>query len=358
MEYTKTRRVQKFGRSTLMVSLPAEWVKKVGLRPGDNVTIEVLDDGSIKVKPLTYETKKLGKVIHIKISKLTSEELVSRMLYAAYVIGFDTITIKVTDGYLTEPQLKILRRMARSLIGAEIVEQSPNKLTLQFFVDPAKCSLPGLIGRMCNLIKSMLQHLVLGIAEKQHHFFSEVLELETELDRVYTLSVRQLVLASQDTSLAKAIGISTSLVTAYRAIAKSLEDAGDALSAAAFELNNLDNEQLTKLNQVIDYLKESSEMLITITDRLMKALIEKDLILANKILNALCEFESYIKRYHLLMFKNYGLDETYLVMRSILEKMSWAATSIESAAEISFDISFAFRSPEIDLGKLGAETIV
>jgi len=341
-----------------MVSLPAEWVKKVGLRPGDNVAIEVLDDGSIKVKPLTYETKKVGKVIHIKISKLTSEELVSRMLYAAYVIGFDTISIKVTDGYLTEPQLKTLRRMARSLIGAEIVEQSPDKLTLQFFVDPAKYSLPGLIGRMCNLIKSMLQHLVLGIAEKQQHFFSEVLELETELDRVYTLSVRQLVLASQDTSLAKAIGITTSLVTAYRAIAKSLEDAGDALSTAAFELNSLDKEQLTKLNQVIDYLKESSEMLITITDRLMKALIERDLILANKILNAICEFESYIKRYHLLIFKNYGLDETYLVMRSILEKMSWAATSIESAAEISFDISFAFRSPEVNLEKLGTETIV
>ena len=357
MEYTGTRRVQKFGRSTLMVSLPADWVKKVGLKPGDNVAIEVLDDGSIKVKPLTYETKKLRKTIYIRISKLTSEELVSRMLYAAYVIGFDTVTIEVIDGYLTEPQLKTLRRMARSLIGVEIVGQSPNKLTLQFFVDPTKYSLPGLIGRMCNLIKSMLQHLILGIVEKQH-FFSEVLELETELDRVYTLSVRQLVLASQDTSLAKAIGIATPLVTAYRAIAKSLEDAGDALSAAAFELNNLSEEQLTKLDQAIDYLKESSEMLITITDRLMRALIERDLILANKILNALREFDNYIRRYHLLLFKSYGLDETYLIIRSILEKMSWAATSIESAAEVLFDISFAFRSPEIDLEKLGAETII
>ncbi|TRM73754.1 histidine kinase, partial [Sulfolobus sp. E5] len=47
----EVRRVQKFGKSTLMVSLPAEWVKEVGLSPGESVYLEVDEDGSLKVYP-------------------------------------------------------------------------------------------------------------------------------------------------------------------------------------------------------------------------------------------------------------------------------------------------------------------
>ena len=53
----EVRRVQKFGRSTLMISLPSEWVKSVGLSPGDTVGIEILDDGSLRLAPLSILTK-------------------------------------------------------------------------------------------------------------------------------------------------------------------------------------------------------------------------------------------------------------------------------------------------------------
>jgi len=62
----EVRRVQKFGRSTLMISLPAEWVKSVGLSPGDAVNIEVLEDGSLRLTPLSLTMKKRERVLKIK----------------------------------------------------------------------------------------------------------------------------------------------------------------------------------------------------------------------------------------------------------------------------------------------------
>ena len=99
-------------------------------------------------------------------------------------------------------------------------------------------------------------------------------------------------------------------------------------------------------------------MLITITDRLMRSLMGKNLILANKVLNALREYGNYIKKYHILLFKSYGLDEIYLVTRSVLEKLAWAATSIEGAVEVTFDISVANESPVVDVKKLDSEVVM
>lgn len=43
------RRVQRVGYSTFTVSLPIRWVKRVGLKKGDCVTIEIQKDDSLRM---------------------------------------------------------------------------------------------------------------------------------------------------------------------------------------------------------------------------------------------------------------------------------------------------------------------
>ncbi|MFP3209211.1 MAG: AbrB/MazE/SpoVT family DNA-binding domain-containing protein, partial [Nitrososphaeria archaeon] len=45
------RKAQKIGYSTLAVTLPKDWVKQVGIKPGDIVSMIRLEDGSLKIKP-------------------------------------------------------------------------------------------------------------------------------------------------------------------------------------------------------------------------------------------------------------------------------------------------------------------
>lgn len=45
------RRVQRLGDSSF-VNLPAIWIKQNGVGKGDRVSIEMLDDGSLKISPM------------------------------------------------------------------------------------------------------------------------------------------------------------------------------------------------------------------------------------------------------------------------------------------------------------------
>ena len=175
---TITRRVQRFGRSTLMVSLPAEWVRQVNLRPGDEVLIEVINNMSIRITPLSMLNKLPEKKVKVIISRISSEETLTRCLYATYILGYDKIIVESKDGYLSEYQLKSIRHLIRNLIGLEIVEYTPNKITMQVFVDPTRYPITGLLKRMCNLLKFMIEHFATAIIDEQRYLLHEVEELE------------------------------------------------------------------------------------------------------------------------------------------------------------------------------------
>ena len=345
----EVRRVQKFGRSTLMVSLPADWVKVVGLKAGDPVSIELNEDGSLRVLPLSIASKKVEKVVKLVINKLSDEELITRSIYATYLLGYDKVIIESVDGYLMDTQFKSIRKIAKTLIGVEIVEQLPDKLVLQVFVDPSKYSVSGLLNRMGNILRYMIQYFILGIINKQTHLLEEVRELEVELDRLYALTVRQLLLSQLDRSLAKVLGIKVSLITEFRTIAKALEDSGDSIDSATQALLEGGTEVLEKLTQITDILRESLDTLTLIIDRTMRSLGESNLLTINETINLINEFFKHVEKYSIMLFRKLGLDETYLVIRELLDKLTLVAKNFETISEIAYDMAIEKQRAEINL---------
>ncbi|MEM0175331.1 MAG: AbrB/MazE/SpoVT family DNA-binding domain-containing protein, partial [Metallosphaera sp.] len=105
----EVRRVQKFGKSTLMVSLPADWVKEVSLNPGESIYLEVDEDGSLKVYPPNLRTESVPREMKVKISITTSPELMTRIIYSLYILGFDKITIETLNGPFSEDLLRKIK---------------------------------------------------------------------------------------------------------------------------------------------------------------------------------------------------------------------------------------------------------
>ena len=74
----ESRKVQKTGLSTLTVSLPKEWVSTINLKPGDQVDLEIMPDGSLSIGP--KESKKrepLRKVIQLESGSQVTPPLFS-----------------------------------------------------------------------------------------------------------------------------------------------------------------------------------------------------------------------------------------------------------------------------------------
>ena len=344
---TITRRVQRFGRSTLMVSLPAEWVRQVNLRPGDEVLIEVINNMSIRITPLSMLNKLPEKKVKVIISRISSEETLTRCLYATYILGYDKIIVESKDGYLSEYQLKSIRHLIRNLIGLEIVEYTPNKITMQVFVDPTRYPITGLLKRMCNLLKFMIEHFATAIIDEQRYLLHEVEELENEMDRLYTLVVRQLLLAHEPHR--SPLGLP--LITEFRIMAKSLEDSGDAIGQAAITLKS-SSTTLKELASIKDLLRELTDTILLIIDRTLIAFDKLDPVLINELISHTNELQKHIARYDMIISRKFKHNETYTVIRGILDRFRIVLRNLRTIAEIEFDVAIKMLGESIDISKV------
>src|SRR5437764_13678131 len=88
----EARKVQKVGYSTLIVSLPKDWVEEVGLKQGDIVSFRRESDGGITVYPgLTKERESFRYIIDADLCD--SPNLLTRIITAHYVTAHVTIEI-------------------------------------------------------------------------------------------------------------------------------------------------------------------------------------------------------------------------------------------------------------------------
>ena len=347
----EVRRVQKFGRSTLMISLPSEWVKSIGLSPGDTVGIEVLDDGSLRLAPLSILSRKLERTLTIRVSKGSSESLLIRAIYAGYILGMDKIVVHSVDGILSETHLKVVRRLTKTLIGMEVVEHTPKKVVLQVLIDPSKYSAPTIIGRMANLVRFMIQHIEASIFDKTPHLLNEVIELEDEIDRLHALTVRQLLLSQTNRTLSKYLGIKPALITEYRSIVRAFEEAADALAEIARLLSEKGSKILEKIAMHESVLKEGLNTLFLIVDRSHKSLTSLDPYLINEVLNLINEYYGHIKKYNTMIFKELGLDEAYLTILEFIDGLNAVSRAMETVVETAFDIAIEKTGKELDISR-------
>jgi phosphate uptake regulator len=342
IRFVETRKVQKFGKSTLMVSLPSEWVKLVNLRPSDMVRLEVKEDGTLLVIPQTLLEQKIkGKEVKISLSRNTPDDLLTRSLYATYIAGYDRIVIEGSDGELTPNHMQSIRNLVRMLIGAEIVEQLPRRVVIQIFVDINRYSLDALVSRIILTLKNMFNFLVVSIKGGSTDYLKEIIELEVEMDRVYALAIRYVYVLS--------LLSSTPFITEYRALIKALEDAGDALAQAAniflakphlMEVVRIATEdRLEELNLYIQYLLDIMNDTIT----------KSDVYIASRAIDNAQESTKFISKLETDVIPKYRSLEDYINAKAFFERLQLICYNLHAATEMIFDIVVGKQGNIVDI---------
>lgn len=117
------------GTSTLMVSLPAPWVKSNSLQKGSEVSISSLNnDLLISAKPNNYKTE-------TAISIGGTESSIRTSITNTYRLGFDRIHV----AYSSKEDLRILEQIVKTkLLGFEIVSRDKNKCTIENITEPSE----------------------------------------------------------------------------------------------------------------------------------------------------------------------------------------------------------------------------
>ncbi len=344
----EARKVQKFGRSTLMVSLPADWVRDVGLKPGDTVTIVVDENKALRIYPAFTAPEVKERRILIKISKSTRDVLIEKVMTAAYELAYDVITVEVADGYIEEDQLKIVRTLVKDLIGAEIIEHYPNKISIQVFVDPTKHSINGIIARMSNIVMYMMQYLFYVINERKRHFLDEIKELKLELERLYRLSIRQTFISSEHL-YQRQDEIKPHMIPRFRTVARSLNIIGSSISNISNMIGRLSDEDLSKLANAGTDLRELFDVFKVALEKAINAVEKASLIDSFNAVMMSNELNEYVVRYLRNLYKDKGETPQYVLIREIVDSIRRSSTDIAVIAGIGIDLAIERSEGVVDL---------
>ncbi len=151
------RRLVKHGEATLMVSLPARWLREKNLGKGDEISVEEENEKLILTSSKLIASKKIKK-INLK----DSSEYMSRLLFMNYVRGYDEIHIRFEDLDV----LKSIRTDAEELIGFEIFQESENLCILKNIAKEIETEFDPILRNLVNLIEEQATKSLQYLGEK------------------------------------------------------------------------------------------------------------------------------------------------------------------------------------------------
>jgi len=175
------------------------------------------------------------KLLQIDISG-APPNLLGRLLVGSYITGQDQVIITARHG-LTPTQRREIHRAVERIFGMSVVGETPAYVEVQSFIDPGKYELPRLIHRVVQLLKGEIQACRAALAEKEGAPLPSLAAAEEEVDRLYLLMVRQLLLSSDNPRIARNIDVENHhYQLGDRLVAKVLEVTGDLVHGIGREL--------------------------------------------------------------------------------------------------------------------------
>ncbi len=227
------RRLQRIG-SSILVSLPIEWVQANKLEKSDEVEIET-GTNSVSITPTGGSRPPNEVVIEYPVSK---QENISAYVTGAYLIGYDIIKIKGKSSISIEDREKI-RRLMRRLVGMEIVEEDTSNVNVQFLLDATTLSPDKILKRMSSIVLGMFRDTILCLISDDKSVLQTMSSRDDEIDRQYFLLVRLIRSAMVDKKLATALNLGNIDILDYRIAANLLETAGDTIIELAHSISEL-----------------------------------------------------------------------------------------------------------------------
>ena len=153
----ETRRLQKTGGSTFIISLPKKWISQTGLEKGNRLFVRQEENGTLSIIPPEIEKFEKPEKALIKTSTKESSSELIRKTVSAYLEGYNIINIRPSNNKeILSPKRNSIKTFARNmLVGTEIVTDTSKELTLQVLLSYPELSVPSALRRMAIITASM-----------------------------------------------------------------------------------------------------------------------------------------------------------------------------------------------------------
>lgn len=338
----ETRKLVKLGKSSIVVSLPKGWVDVMGLERGNEVKIQRMGDGTLKIIPREVTPSK-GRKIKVDISKIRDEKLLERILMGYYLEGAESLSFTSTEENFDE--VKKVAESFLSLIGEGEMEEREGELVLVINSKTEKFSMVQLISEMFGSLLSMFSELKDLIKTKDKTKKDSILNFEEKVDSLYLFALRKLISAQGSRGIVKTIGLKSPLwILGNRLVIKSIEQTADIITKLLDSVFSLIETEIKSETEEALFL--TIEEIEDIIPEMINAFRERNSRTANSLFNKINNIQSKIYELmeretgnvhytEFLTSLSGGLEPFFGILEVVLNRSTTVKPNIDGIEEIS-----------------------
>ncbi len=320
------RKVQLTGSSTYIVSLPKDWIRRLGIRQGCEVLINIMPDNSLKITPLISREKEQEppRVKLIQVKSISGDALIIEMI-SSYLAGYDQIILE----YPVELEREILEQVEKvqsKTVGLEVLEEEPGRLKLYMIVDNTSLSIHESLEKMMSIAVLMIDNALKFLKEGKKVLLQSIVRKDDTVDKLFLLIMRQL-----NQVLSGRIGLDKTGLKTYPEIpyfvivAKSIERIADHAV--------LLSKYITRIDRAMDVYQDIYELLDLAKQAYMisiRGFRLHDTRLALKALNRISEAEQRLEDFRETLPPSDGLNAVHPVLESINRIIAYSRDIVEA----------------------------
>jgi phosphate uptake regulator len=322
----EVRRVQLTGGSSYILTLPKEWINSLNIKKNTPLGIHIQSDGTLLITPKIMQ-EQLQRAIEFDTTKASEPSFLLRRLIGAYIAGYTVIKI-ISTSRVPEPVHSVVRTFTQTAIGQEVVEETDNSITLKDLLNPIEMPFDRTIKRMHIIVKGMYEDAIQAFQTKDKQLADDVIQRDTDIDRLHWLIARQYNIILRHVSLAEKMNITNSAASSCFLISRIIERIADHVLSIAENTSTLGKSKIDE--KIIKHIVTAGTQSLELFNQSINAFFRKDIKNSNETIESVTKLEDLGEKINTLVLDQEG---------SIALAIGYIVESILRIGEYSQDIS-------------------
>lgn len=331
------RRIMSLGRSSMVISLPKNWMTLNELNKGDVVSYAIQRDRSLVVYP-GAERKSPPKETTIKIGQSDDETLITQKIIGSFLNGYSGITL-ISEKIFSVPQRKAIRYIAGRLY-MRIMESDSRGVYLQTLADESKASLDQAVQRMHLISYSMCEDVFNALKTNDISLAKSVLSLDDDVDQFHFLILRIVREAAQSPVLANELRLDPLDCMDYQYLSVLIEHASDYVADIARHIIMINGIGETIPNNLLELMTDEGAAVVDLYVKAVNAFFQRDADLSIEIIKQSKRIEKLDQEIANTTFMSNKKPELICAACSIREDIKRIGFYAANVAEVTVNRAF------------------
>ena len=333
------RKIVALGKSSLVITLPKDWLRSNKLTRGDMISLAIQRDQSLVIQPI-FTSKEKEKIIHLNVEADEKTDSIIRGITSCYLNGYTDI--KLTSGNVFSADQQKTIRSTASKLYLRIIESESRSITLRTLLDESRASVLSSIERMHLITYSMCKDVLESLINWDDSIARSVISLEDDVDQLMFLLLRLVRLASLNPSLAKKYNLNPLDCLDFQTLVHRIERIADHVTNIANNIITLMVSQTEIPKDIMNILIKASEIVFSYYEKAFRSFLSKNIDLVNDIINKEKEIkELYKKITPLPLFVKIKDSSILFPIISIRESVMKISHYIADIAELTLDRKYS-----------------